>query len=93
MAKLSIVSIVEIAWILGVTHRRVSKIVTERGFPKPVGRQGPEPPLDRRDVTAWAKLRAARESLTVGQPSASSSQHPRPLSAAAAPGSRRDRTR
>jgi predicted DNA-binding transcriptional regulator AlpA len=50
------VRITEIGEILGVTHQRASKIVGERGFPKPVGLQGQSRLSDRREVTAWAKV-------------------------------------
>jgi predicted DNA-binding transcriptional regulator AlpA len=49
------VRIMEIADILGVSHQRASKIVAERGFPKPVGHEGQSRVWDRREVTAWAK--------------------------------------
>ena len=48
--------LVEIAEILGVSHQRASKIVAERGFPKPVGLQGQSRLWDRREVAAWAKV-------------------------------------
>ena len=37
------VRLVEIAGILGVTHQRASRVVGERGFPKPGRQPGPEP--------------------------------------------------
>jgi prophage regulatory protein len=49
------VNVSEIAEILGVTHQRASVIVRQRGFPKPVGREGQSRLWDRREVTAWAK--------------------------------------
>jgi predicted DNA-binding transcriptional regulator AlpA len=49
------VRITEIAELLGVTHQRTSVIVRQRGFPKPVGREGQSRLWDGREVTAWAK--------------------------------------
>ena len=46
---------IEIAELLGVTRQRASTIVDERGFPKPIGREGQSRFWDRREVTAWAK--------------------------------------
>ena len=57
---MSTVRVTEIADILGVTHKRASKIIIERGFPKPVGREGQSRLWNRRDVVAWAKGLAAR---------------------------------
>jgi predicted DNA-binding transcriptional regulator AlpA len=48
--------VTEIAEILGVGHQRASKIVDERGFPRPIGRQGQSRLWDRREVVAWAKV-------------------------------------
>jgi predicted DNA-binding transcriptional regulator AlpA len=56
MAKPRAVRLIEVAEILGVTHQRASKIVAERGFPKPSGRQGQSRQWDRREVLAWAKV-------------------------------------
>jgi hypothetical protein len=40
MPRPQAVRVTEIAEILGVSHQRASKIVDERGFPRPIGRQG-----------------------------------------------------
>jgi hypothetical protein len=47
---------VEISDLLGVSHQRASKIAGERGFPKPIGREGQKRLWDRREVAAWAKV-------------------------------------
>jgi predicted DNA-binding transcriptional regulator AlpA len=45
----------EIAELLGVSHQRTSVTVRQRGFPKPIGREGQSRLWDRREVMAWAK--------------------------------------
>jgi predicted DNA-binding transcriptional regulator AlpA len=47
--------LVEIAELLRVSHQRASVIVRQRGFPKPVGREGQSRLWDRSAVAAWAK--------------------------------------
>jgi predicted DNA-binding transcriptional regulator AlpA len=56
MPRPQAVRVSEIAEILGVSHQRASKIVDERGFPRPIGRQGQSRLWDRREVAAWAKV-------------------------------------
>ena len=43
------VRIIEIGEILGVSHRRASKIVNDPGFPAPAGREGQSRLWDRRE--------------------------------------------
>jgi len=49
------VKVTESAEILRATRQRMSIIVRQSRFPKPVGRQGPIRLWDRREVVAWAK--------------------------------------
>jgi hypothetical protein len=49
MTRSSSLRLVEIAELLGVSHQRASKIVEERGFPRPIGRQGQSRLWDRRE--------------------------------------------
>jgi predicted DNA-binding transcriptional regulator AlpA len=50
------VRVIDIADLLGVSHQRASKIVDERGFPQPIGRQDQSRLWARREVAAWAKV-------------------------------------
>jgi len=54
------VRVIDIAEILGVSHRRASKIVEMPDFPKPIGREGRSRLWDRREVVAWARSGTAR---------------------------------
>jgi predicted DNA-binding transcriptional regulator AlpA len=50
-----IVRLIEIAEILGVSKQRAHQLAGERGFPKPVDRDGRGRLWSRREVAAWAK--------------------------------------
>jgi predicted DNA-binding transcriptional regulator AlpA len=55
VSKFAAVRVVEIAELLGVTHQRASKIVDERGFPKPVVVRGSSQLWNQLQVETWAK--------------------------------------
>jgi hypothetical protein len=56
MTKFRTVRVLEIADLLGVSHRRASKIADQAGLPALVGREGQSRLWNRREVTAWAKV-------------------------------------
>jgi predicted DNA-binding transcriptional regulator AlpA len=55
MAKPRTVRLTEIAELLGISKQRAHQLADERGFPKPVDKDGRGRLWDRRAAAAWAK--------------------------------------